>query len=72
MTFIKSQNYLQRYPASCDTQCGVAKESKFPRDYRLALPRPEVIQNLSIFTGCLEWVRPTEGELSIFVVVRRP
>ncbi|KAL6720315.1 hypothetical protein ACLMJK_002236 [Lecanora helva] len=38
------------------------KESKFPNDSRLALPRSEVIQNLSMFIGSLEWVRPSEGE----------
>jgi len=47
------------------------KQSKFPQDWRLVLPRSEVIQNLSIFIGCLEWVRPSEGNYTLCVRMRK-
>ena len=31
----------------------------------MSLPRSEIIQNLSIFVGALEWVHPTEGNYTI-------
>ena len=35
------------------------KQTKQPRGTHLMLPRSEVIQNLSMLVGFLEWVRPT-------------
>lgn len=47
------------------------KESRFPQEWRLVLPRSEVIQNLSMFIGCLEWVRPSEGNYTLCVRMRK-
>ena len=38
---------------------------KHPRDLHLKLPRSEVVQNLSILTGFLDWVRPLAGNYHI-------
>jgi len=46
------------------------KQSKSPKDWRLVLPRSEIIQNLSMFVGCLEWVRPSEGNYTLCVRMR--
>jgi len=48
-------------PSAAILSVELLKQSKFPHDSRLMLPRSEVIQNLSVFIGCLEWVRPSEG-----------
>jgi len=47
------------------------KQSKFPEDGLLVLSRSEVIQNLSMFIGCLEWVRPSEGNYTLCVRMRK-
>lgn len=52
-------------PAAAILSVELLKQSKFPQDWRLSLPRSEIIQNLSIFIGALEWVRPSEGNYTL-------
>ncbi|MCJ1405796.1 hypothetical protein MMC11_009026 [Xylographa trunciseda] len=47
------------------------KQSKYPHLYPLTLPRSEVIQNLSIFIGCLGSIRPTQGNYTLCVRMRK-
>ncbi|MCJ1384382.1 hypothetical protein MMC17_007498 [Xylographa soralifera] len=47
------------------------KQSKYPNLYPLTLPRSEVIQNLSIFIGCLGSIRPTQGNYTLCVRMRK-
>jgi len=47
------------------------KQSKFPQEWPLILRRSEVIQNLSMFIGCLEWVRPSESNHTLCVCMRK-
>ena len=47
------------------------EQSRYPHDYTLKFPRSEVIQNLSIFIGCLNWVQPTEGNYTLCVRMRK-
>ena len=49
-------------PSAAILSVELLKQSKFPQDSRLAIPRSEIIQNLSMFIGSLEWVRPSEGK----------
>lgn len=46
-------------PASGVICVELLKQMKQPRSARLRIPRSEVIQNLSLLVGFLEWVRPT-------------
>ena len=46
------------------------KQSKQPNEYPFILPRSEVVQNLSIYIGCLEYVRPAEGNYKVCKRVR--
>ena len=52
-------------PAAAILSVELLKQSKFPQDWRVSLPRSEIIQNLSIFIGALEWVRPSEGNYTL-------
>ena len=52
-------------PSAAILSVELLKQAKFPQDSRLNLPRSEIIQNLSMFIGCLEWVRPSEGKQSL-------
>ncbi|MCJ1475702.1 hypothetical protein MMC13_004365 [Lambiella insularis] len=47
------------------------KQSKYPALYPCTLPRSEVIQNLSIFIGCLGSIRPTQGNYTLCVRMRK-
>ncbi|KAG9241596.1 hypothetical protein BJ878DRAFT_519886 [Calycina marina] len=46
-------------PASGVICVELLKQSKYPHSSILLLPRSEVIQNLSMLVGFLDWVRPT-------------
>ena len=46
-------------------------QSKFPSEFHLDMPRSEIIQNLSIFIGCLEWVRPSEENYTLCARMRK-
>lgn len=58
-------------PAAAILSVELLKPSKFPQDWRLSLPRSEIIQNLSIFIGALEWVRPSEGNYTLCIRMRK-
>lgn len=47
------------------------KQSKYPHGCNIKFPKSEVIQSLSIFIGCLSWVRPTEGNHTLCVRMRK-
>ena len=72
MALVKSQDHLQRIPAAAILSVELLKQSKFPQNLRLALPLPEIVQNFSIFIRCLEWIRPTECEPSLLIIVTSP
>ena len=52
-------------PSAAILSVELLKQSKFPQDWRVSLPRSETIQNLSVFIGALEWVRPSEGNYTL-------
>ena len=52
-------------PAAAILSVELLKQSKSSQDWRVSLPRSEIIQNLSIFIGALEWVRPSEGNCTL-------
>ena len=52
-------------PSAATLSVELLKQSKGPHELRVSLPRSEIIQNLSIFIGALEWVRPTEGNYTL-------
>lgn len=52
-------------PSAAILSVELLKQSKSPQDWRVSLPRSEIIQNLSIFIGALEWVRPSEGNYTL-------
>lgn len=58
-------------PSAAILSVELLKQSRFPQDWNLVLPRSEVIQNLSMFIGCLEWVRPSEGNYALCVRMRK-
>ena len=47
------------------------KQSKYPQLYPLTLPRFEVVQNLSIFIGCLSSIHPLQGNHRLCVRMRK-
>ena len=48
------------------------RQSKFPRElHHPSLPRSETIQNLSMFIGCLDWVRPSDGNFTLCTQMRK-
>lgn len=58
-------------PSAAILSVELLKHSKFPQDLRVSLPRSEIIQNLSIFVGALEWVRPSEGNYTLCIRMRK-
>ena len=46
------------------------KQARFPSNIASPIPRIELIQSLSLFVGCLEWVRPTDGNFEICREIR--
>lgn len=58
-------------PAAATLSVELLKQAKYPHEWRPKLPRADVIQNLSQFLGCLDWVRPTEGNYKICVRMRK-
>ncbi len=58
-------------PSAAIFSVELLKQSKFPQEWPLILPRSELIQNLSMFIGCLEWVRPSEGNYTLCVRMRK-
>lgn len=58
-------------PSAAILSIELLKQSKFPTELHFDLPRSEVIQNLSVFIGCLEWVRSSEGNYILCVRMRK-
>ena len=58
-------------PSAAFLSIELLRQSKYPADLRLDLPRSEIIQNLSIFIACLEWVRPSEGNYTLCMRMRK-
>ena len=58
-------------PSAAFLSIELLRQSKFPSEFRLHLPRSEIIQNLSVFIGCLEWVRPSEGNYTLCMRMRK-
>lgn len=49
------------------------KQTKQPQgtQYTLCIPRSEIVQNLSLLTGFLEWIKPSAGNYWLCVRMRR-
>ena len=47
------------------------RQCKYPGTVYYPLPRSEIIQNLSVFIGCLDWVRPSEGNYTLCARMRK-
>ena len=58
-------------PAAATLSVELLKQAKYPLEWRPKLPRADAIQELSQFLGCLDWVRPTEGNYKICVRMRK-
>ncbi|QSZ33591.1 hypothetical protein DSL72_005159 [Monilinia vaccinii-corymbosi] len=43
----------------------ILKQMKSPHDYSLKLPKSEIVQNLSLLVGFLEWIRPSAGNYQL-------
>ena len=61
----KVQIVYHGIPSAAILSVELLRQSRSPQDCRLSLPRSEIIQNLSIFIGALEWVRPSEGNYTL-------
>ena len=58
---LKGQIVYHGIPSAAILSVELLRQSRSPQDCRVSLPRSETIQNLSIFIGALEWVRPSEA-----------
>ncbi|KAI9645623.1 hypothetical protein NHQ30_006365 [Ciborinia camelliae] len=45
----------------------ILKQMKAPHDSSIKLPKSEIVQNLSLFVGFLEWIRPSAGNYQMCV-----
>ena len=58
-------------PSAAALSVELFKQWKSPQASQLYLPRSEVIQNLSIFAGCMNWVRPMEANHALLSRTRK-
>ena len=58
-------------PSAAVLSVELLKQSQSSWEDQIQLPRSEVIQGLSMFIGCLQWIRPSEGNYALCVRTRK-